>query len=407
VTHVLGKSVILPSVTRRLVYHIGGYDPISPPDDAYRRFLRELKRFERTWSVKASVGAPDISPDEMKWTITTNGPNWRVENQFHLVRWDDIIQSRSREPLWKRLPLGIFAFFDFVVAGALWGYFRTNWHYAIFFLYPFMLFGFLAAIALAIGMLIGRGDALTGSMTGLAAFAVLLAGPWRWLHLAPLFDDWIFSRDYIRVGNPVLRHRLDRIAKKIVEAARETTVDEILVVGHSLGAVLAVDLIDKILALRPALGLGGPRIAFITIGSSVLKIGLHRGARDFRGAVARVATAPGVFWGDYQARVDIMNFYGTYPTAEMALTASPGPVVRLVEIGRMLEHTIYRRMRLRFFRLHCQFVSGNERRAEYDYFMLVCGPLSAEYQTLSPDGAQGRIGQDGALVARPHEGVCR
>lgn len=399
--------MILPSVTRRLVYHIGGYDPISPPGDTYRRFLRELKRFERTWSVKASVGAPDISPDEMNWTITTKGPNWRVENQFHLVRWDDIIQSRSKDPLWKKLPNGIFAFFDFVVAGALWGYFRANWHYAIFFLYPFILFGFLAAIALAIGMLIGRGDALTGSMTGLAAFAVLLAGPWRWLHLAPLFDDWIFSRDYIRVGNSVLRHRLDRIAVQIVEAAHESTVDEILVVGHSLGAVLAVDLIDKILTLQPALGLGGPRIAFITIGSSVLKIGLHRGARDFRGAVARVASAPGVFWGDYQARVDIMNFYGTHPTAEMALTASAGPVVRLVEIGRMLEHTIYRRMRLRFFRLHCQFISGNERRAEYDYFMLVCGPLTAEYQTLNPEGAQGIIGQDGALVARPHEGVGR
>jgi hypothetical protein len=403
----LGKSVISPSVTRRLVYHIGGYDPISPLDDTYQRFLRELKRFERTWSVQASVGAPDIRPDEMKWSITAKGPNWHVESQFHLVRWDDIIQSRSRYPLWRRIPLGILAFIDFVLGGALWGYFRTNWHYAIFFLYPFILFGLLLAIALSIGMLTGRADALTGSIAGLTAFAVLFAGPWRWLHLASLFDDWIFSRDYIRVGNSVLSHRLDRIAEQIVEVARESTVDEILILGHSLGAVLAIDLIDRILARQPALGLGGPRLAFITIGSSVLKIGLHRGARDFRAAVARVATAAGVFWGDYQARVDIMNFYGAHPTAEMALTAGAGPVVRRVEIGRMLEHSFYRKIRLHFFRLHCQFISGNDRRAEYDYFMLVCGPLAAESQARNPDGAQGAIGQDGALVARLHEGVCR
>lgn len=399
--------MISPSVTRRSVYHIGGYDPISPPEDSYLRFQRELKRFERTWSVKASVGAPDISPDDMKWDITTEGPDWRVESQFHLVRWDDVIRSRSHEPLWRRLPLGILAFFDFVFGGALRGYFRTNWQYAAFFLYPFVLFGLLVAIALAIGVLAGRADALTGLVAGLAAFALLLAGPWRWLHLAPLFDDWIFSRDYIRAGDPVLRQRLDRIAEQIVEAARGATVDEILVMGHSLGAVLAIDLIDKMLALEPALGRGGPRVAFISIGSSVLKIGLHRDARDFRAAVARVATAGGVFWGDYQARVDIMNFYGTHPTAEMALAAGAGPVVRLVEIGRMLEHRIYRQMRLRFFRLHCQFISGNDRRAEYDYFMLVCGPLTAESQARNPDGAQGAIGQDGALASRLHEGVGR
>ncbi len=179
--------MIWPSFQRRSVYQIGGYDPISPPEDSYLRFQRELKRFERTWSVKASVGAPDIGPDEMKWDITTEGPDWRVESQFHLVRWDDVIQSRSHEPLWRRLPLGILAFSDFVFGGALRGYFRTNWQYAGFFLYPFVLFGLLLAIALAIGVLAGRADALTGLVAGLAAFALLLAGPCRLLHLAPLF----------------------------------------------------------------------------------------------------------------------------------------------------------------------------------------------------------------------------
>ncbi|GAC1333757.1 MAG: hypothetical protein NVSMB20_06810 [Bradyrhizobium sp.] len=405
-TQLLGKNAISPGVTRRLVYHIGGYDPITPPDDSHLRFLRELKRFERTWSVSASVASPVISPQQMAWTITAKGPNWQVENQFHLVRWDDIIQSGSRAPLWRRLPLGLLAFLDFVLGGALRGYFRTNWHYAVFFLYPFVLFGVFLAVAVAVGILAGRANAWTGAIAGLTAVAALLAGPWRWLHLAPLFDDWIFSRDYIRSGSSILGDRLGRIAEQIVEAAREQTVDEILVVGHSLGAVLAIDLIDKIVARQPALGVGRPRLALITIGSSILKIGLHRGARDFRAAVARVAAAPGVFWGDYQARVDIMNFYGTHPTAEMALAAGAGPVVRLVEIGRMLEHAIYRKMRLRFFRLHCQFISGNDRRAEYDYFMLVCGPLTAEYQTRNLDGAQGAIGQDGALVDRLHEGVC-
>ena len=66
----------------------------------------------------------------------------------------------------------------------------------------------------------------------------------------------------------------------------------------------------------------------------------------------------------------------------------------------MLDDDMYRRIRLNFFRLHCQFVSGNDRRTSYDYFMLVCGPVTAKSQTLAPDGAVSMIGNDGALLAR-------
>jgi hypothetical protein len=191
------------------------------------------------------------------------------------------------------------------------------------------------------------------------------------------------------------------LAAEIVAAANNSDADELVIMGHSLGAVLAVDLLDRALGLDPALGNGKTPVTLLTIGSSVLKIGVHRGATRFRAAMARVAQSPAIFWGDYQARVDIMNFYDTNPMAEMALPTENGPVVRLVEFGRMLEHATYRRIRLRFYRLHCQFISGNDRRAPYDYFMLACGPVSARSQTLAPDGAVSMIAEDGALVSSP------
>ena len=36
---------------KRCVYHLGGFDPLSP-ETVYRRFQREMTRFETTWSVK-------------------------------------------------------------------------------------------------------------------------------------------------------------------------------------------------------------------------------------------------------------------------------------------------------------------------------------------------------------------
>jgi hypothetical protein len=390
------------TIAKRLVFHVGGYDPITPHAGAQRRFMREIERFQLTWSVKAVIDGLQQDNDQTNWVITTAGPNWQVKTDYHLVRWDDVVESFSRRPIYSRIPLGVLAFLDFIRAGALRGYIRTNWQYAGFFLYPFVLFGALILTAGLAGLLASKasGSLAVAIVGGCAAFAALLAGPWRWWHLNILFDDWIFSREYIRSGNSTLEQRLDRLAADIVTAANGSDADELLIIGHSLGAVLAVDLLDRALKLDPALASRKIPVTFLTIGSSVLKIGLHRGATRFRAAVARVAQS-GIFWGDYQARVDVMNFYDTDPMAEMELPTEIGPHVRQVELGRMLEHATYRRIRRRLYRLHCQFISGNDKRALYDYFMFVCGPVSAKSQTMAPDGAISMIGEDGSLVGAP------
>jgi len=226
-----------------------------------------------------------------------------------------------------------------------------------------------------------------------------MAGPWRWLHLRDLFDDWIFSREYIRCGNSEIEQRLDRLATELVAAASNFAADEILVIRHSLGAVLAVDLLDRALKLEPALGRNKMPVTFLSVGSSILKVGLHPKAIRFRMAIERVAKSRAIFWGDYQALSDPMNFYKSRPMAEMGLSTENEPTIRVVRLSRMLDDDIYRRIRLHFFRLHCQFVSGNDKRASYDYFMLTCGPISAKSQTLAPDGAVSMIADDGGLVA--------
>jgi hypothetical protein len=388
-------------VRKRAVFHVPGFDP-APPAAVRRRLARELRRFEETWSVKASVSDAVDTADEAAWRITTSASNWRVETYYRLVRWDDVIEQAGRLPMWRRVPLGLVAFFDFAV-NALAKYLRANWRYALFFLFPFVLLTALATLAVFAARLTAAasGSLLVGTLIGVAVFAVLLQWPGKRLYLPLLFDDWIFSRGYVRHSHPVLEPRFDRLAEEIAAVARADQVDEILVIGHSLGAALAIDVLDRALRRYPELGRKGPRLALISVGSSILKIGLHARAIRFRAAVERVASAGGVFWGDYQALSDVMNFYKSDPTIAMGLSGSVGPVVRIVRIRHMLEPAIYGPMRRDPLRLHCQFVSGNTRRTAYDYFMLLCGPLFAERQVRSPDGALSAIASDGRLADAP------
>src|SRR5579859_318382 len=219
-------------VAKRLVFHIGGYDPITPYSSAQRRFVRAIARFQGTWSVKATVDGLRDTADQIRWKVTTTGPDWLVETDYHLVRWHDVIEAFGRQSIGSRIALGILAFLDFVLAGTLWRYLLTNWRYAGFFLYPFVMFALLIAIAFLIGVFAFK---ITGSIPiatggGLFGFAALFAGPWRWLHLGNLFDDWIFSREYVRCGNSEIEQRLDRLATELVAAASNSTADEILVI---------------------------------------------------------------------------------------------------------------------------------------------------------------------------------
>ncbi len=389
-----------PIVATRLVFHIGGYDPM-PPARIYGRFVRELHRFSRTWSATVSVTEAVLETNQAAWSVFTTGPNWRVTTCYRFMRWDDVMAEYGRQPVWQRIPLGLLAFFDFVIGGALCGYVRTNWRYALFFLYPYLLITSFTTLAWFTGAFVARtSDSVTvGIVTGIGTFITLLQGPGRWLYLPLAFDDWIFSRAYVRDCNRILDCRLDGVAGEIVAAARGATADEILIVGHSLGAVLAVDIVDRALRLEPDLGRASTRLALVTVGSSILKIGLHRGAVRFREALARVASAPNPFWAEYQSLTDLMNFYKTDPVAEAGLVPTGRPVVRLVRMRQMLNPVAYRRIRRNFYRVHCQFISGNDLRAPYDFFMMLCGPLTAERQARLPNGASSAIGEDGTLVA--------
>jgi hypothetical protein len=388
-------------VAKRLVFHIGGYDPITSHASAQRRFVREIGRFQRTWSVKAAVDGLHDTFDQISWNVTTTGPDWLVETDYRLVRWHDVIEAFGRRSIAARISVGMLAFLDFVLTGALWRYLLTNWRYALFFLYPLVMFGLLIAAAFLIGVIAFK---ITGSIAiatggGLFGIAAVLAGPWSWLHLGDLFDDWIFSREYIRSVNSEIEQRLDRVAAELVTAASNSAADEILVIGHSLGAVLAVDLLDRALRLDPTLDRIKTPVTFLSVGSSILKIGLHPKAIRFRTAMERVANSRAIFWGDYQALIDLLNFYKSRPMAEMGLSTENEATVRIVRLSRMLDDDMYRRIRFNYFRLHCQFVSGNDKRTSYDYFMLTCGPISAKSQTLAPDGSLSMIADDGGLIA--------
>jgi len=366
-------------VRKRGFLCIGGYEPI----DAgwwYRRFERELKRFEATWNAQATMSPPVISEDSALagWKIDTKGENWRTETEYRLLRWDDFVTADFARSDLERVPMGIAALLDFVFSGAAIRYFIVSVRYGFFFLYPFVILAGIAAAAIFAPKLLALLGlpipGLVAFVLSIAVFVGLMYLLGRVLLLNYMFDDWIFAAQFVHRSRPGLDERLDRFAREIVTCAKDTSCDEVIVSAHSLGGALIMDVLDRALKLDPQLGQHGPKLWLMATGSSLLKVALHPKAKWLREAVARVADAKGIDWIEYQAIVDVISFYKVNPVVAMGLSERRNPIVQKVKIRDMLAPETYKRFWGNFFRLHRQWSMGNERRYFYDYYQVICGP---------------------------------
>lgn len=371
----------VPSVVRRRrVFLFGGYEHV-PAAIQYRRLVRELARAAATWSMCAEAGPPAISRKGAvhAWTIRSRGPNWEVETDLRYCAWDDLIAADFARPDWKAVPLGIAALLDILVTGTAFRYFRHNWRYGLFYAYPLVIVALAAAFAwLAAGMPGEIGMPLPWFLRlplALGVFWLVLRWPGDRVLVRYMLNDWTFAAGVAHDWRPDYRERIGAFAEEIADGLADDHVDEVVIVGHSLGAVLAIESLAAAMALRPGLVAAAPPVSLLTAGSSLLKVGLHPSARGLRQAVRAVLADPRIAWLDCTALVDVLNFYRADPDRALGLGVGRSPVLRTVKMRAMLGEASYARFKRNFLRLHRQFVMGNERRYHYDFVMACCGPM--------------------------------
>jgi len=399
-------------VTKRIVLFFGGYERGSA-DLQFRRLVRESRRFDATWSVRTTHRAPafDETAQALVWEIETEAKNWRVETQFHYCAWNDLIAEDFARPDWRSGPAGLLALADFVVTGAAFRYFRVAWRYGLFFAYALVLVAAFAGLALLATGLVDFGLAATlgaslpwpaFALLAVAVFWLLLKWPGRLLHIPYMLNDWHFARMIARDRHAAYRDRIETFSRLLSGLMRDRSADEIVIVGHSLGAVLAVETASGALDRLKGTAGDGPPVTLMSVGSSLLKVGLHPAATRLHRAIGRVLSTRGpagdIAWIDYTALVDLLNFYKADPVRVLRLAAPRGPVLRTVKIRAMLGEQAYRRFRTNYLRLHRQFVMGNEARTHYDFFMACCGPMPQSRRIESQWSAVEDFQPDGTYI---------
>ena len=375
------------TVRRRHVLYVPGYDPRGAAH-YYRMFRQEFARFGALHGLQTSLSRPTAAPDDAynNWVASTAGPDWQVETIYELLRWDDVVRDDAKRPIWRKIALAWLLLARYLASGALWRVARAHWRFALFFLYPYVLLlgmllaasvlgGALAALVNFAMHLVLPGAVAIGVAGAIAALLAALRLTERRTYLLYLCDDGISTDQYVRRRRPDWDARLALFADRLSAVARAAAADEIVVVGHSSGSFMAVDVIAQALARDPALGRHGPAIRLVTLGANLPLVGFHPAGGWFVERLACVLAAPDLAWLDVQSRKDVMNFYPFDPATGHGLPG-PGPTILGVRFRDVLLPANYAAFRWQFFRVHFQYLMANERPAAWDYFMLICGPRS-------------------------------
>lgn len=387
-------------VRKRLVIYVQGYDPRGLAE-YYRMFRREFRRTCELYGLTGTVGRIEDNAEKFTtcWDVTTSGDGWHVATRYMFLRWEDIIRTDFARPPWWKIVHMYRAMGLAIFNGVVWRILKAHWRFGLFVLYPMVL----TTIFLLLGALVGTlcmklvggfgapalAADIVGIVAGLGVFASMLWLTEPQTYLLYLCDDTISTHQFAHGERPDWEKRMEFFAGNVVDAVRGSDADEVIVVGHSSGSFLAVDVLDRALTRDPALGRHGPRVRLLTIGANLPIIGFHAEAKWFRNRLRRLAVAPDVDWVDYQSRHDIMNFWPFDPVADHGIVLEDGerrnPQVVAISFRDLWIPGNFGRRRWRFFQAHFQFLLANERLgAAYDYYLICCGPLDLVTRATKP-----------------------
>ncbi|WP_296427326.1 hypothetical protein [Yoonia sp.] len=386
-------------VRRRRVFHIPGFDPIHP-----RRY-RELYRTEGAMQAEISgyqlVVKATPAADTFSWTVDAHIDQHDISTRINVLVWSDIVRGGMAQTIPATYLQLLRTAWLYLRTGTLRRLMRMRKGPVIAALYPVGMLLSQLVIAVIMGAIIGAtardgmlwaiGQSANSVPAAVGGVAVLLKYMlWlvvvvvvlRWfkardnkLFAYYLMHDYAFSADQCGANPPILEVRLQQFTDQIA-AAFNDEVDEVLVVGHSSGAHLAISVLaDLIRSGRvPAVG---PRLALLTLGQVVPMVSFLPKAGRLRGDLAFLATQDALTWVDVSAPGDGCCFALCDPVAVTGVTP-PGkrwPLVMSASFTQSLSPARWRQLRWRFFRLHFQYLCAFDRPKDYDYFQITAGPV--------------------------------
>ena len=371
----------MQAVRRRLVLYIPGYDPVPPR--RYRELYRRQSAKQAAISGFEMALRPKLGSGRFGWHVEAVIDGQTVRTDFEILPWSDLVRSSMAQGIVATYRQLLSTVWIYVASGTFWRLARLRKGPVLAALYPIVMLMLQLALALVLGAGVAAGfwglvSPWLAPLGGLAVGLVLLLFRREdgRIFAYYLMHDFAFSAQAKGAYPAALEARLAVFARAVAEGLQRD-VDEVLVVGHSSGAYLAVSVLADVLRASP-LSPDGPALNFLSLGQVVPMVSFLPNAVRLRGDLQYLAGCDQLSWVDVTALGDVCAFALCDPVAVTGVSPVPQywPIVFSAAFSQTLAPARWRRIRWRFLRVHFQYMCAFDSPNDYDYFQITTGPLT-------------------------------
>lgn len=388
----------LDSVRRRHVIYVEAYDPRGA-EGYFEFFARTCDRFERLWPFSLALQPLKIDSEELAhWALDVRGPNWHVVTRYEFLRLEHFIRSDMSRPMPRQVLQALSWLFGDVLNGVHLRFFRASWRFGLHNLSLQSVLLLWLTISAITAVVAGRGamqyfDSIPVSIiiSLIAAFACLAALQpiVKRSYALQLCNSWTVMQKFARGQPSWFDHVVEAGARRLLAVAEASDADELAVVGHSSGCVLALAIVARAMEIDCDIVRRAPRLVLLSLGSVAPGVALHPAARRMRDIIHRLAIVPWLTWIECQSLLDIMCFARFDPVEGIGVHVGErrcNPLTWEISFAEMIAPENYPRFRRNYFRTHFQYIMSGDRPAPYDYILLVGGPFAiADWPKRQPE----------------------
>ena len=367
------------SVIKRHVFYLSGFDPRGA---AFYHRLYQEESLKQAPLLHAEIKVGSRSRQEKyvnHWLVQSNFHHLEspqpVETNYFFLNWDDIVREHWEPNVYKLIYTSGMNYWRYYRCGAFAKIKQAYQRPFLSALYPWISLIVLACISLILGYVAAKlvGFFMPALLSFLVAVMVLTASFSAGIKLVHHWGVFWLLRIYNFVAeqgfnnSDQLRPRIDYFTDFIQKMTYAHPADEILLIGHSVGSILAIDLMANYAIKNPE---SAHQLKLVTLGQCIPLLGGMPQATSFHQHLAFIENQQSILWVDYLARADSLGFLRE---DSLSNRTKPQPSIQIVRFFNMFSALKYKKIQRNKLKLHFQYMMATDTLGDYDYFSLTAG----------------------------------
>lgn len=370
-----------PTVKKRAVFFLGGFDPRGGRH-YYSLFKEEAEKMARVSGAKISVSKRKREKKNVTyWQIEYQEKDDQpVHTEYRVLEYTDIIANhwpRSNALVIKKMLSTYYL---------MWkkGVFRNEWNVVKPIVYAASFFLILTAWLTFAWLLLTCAtwffleiEIIWKTVIALAiAYALWVLGN----QLDKKFNHyWLirgicFSGSQAQYDDPAYEERMHYFADQVIAADQSENYEEIVIVGHSSGAIWGMETSCRASLKDKKLGTRKAEVNLLTLGSCIALMSSTKIDKGSHYYIEKMAKCKTIDWIDLSARIDLAASFMVDPASLIEGVELPDPhLPRMFKIPffKLYSKEPYQAFKKDRYKVHFQYLMSSEIDEAYNYFRII------------------------------------